>query len=150
MKRGFILLVTALVFTGIVSHAQQMLTLEEAIATTLQNNYDIQLSKNDSMVAALDYKYRNAAFLPVLNALAGTTWNANNQRQTLADGSKREQKDIRSHNTSGSLELDWVLFDGLKMFATRDKAAELIQLGSLGIKDQVVNSVATVIATYYN
>ena len=149
MKRGFILLATALFFTGTVTYAQRMLTLEEAIATTLQNNYDIQLSKNDSMVAALDYKYRNAAFLPTLNALAGTTWNSNNQRQTLADGSKREQNNIRSHNTAGSLELDWVLFDGLKMFATRDKAAELIQLGSLGIKSQVVNSVAIVINTYY-
>lgn len=150
MKKGLIFLVTALFFSGIVSHAQRMLTLEEAIATTLQNNYDIQLSKNDSMVAALDYRYRNAAFLPTLNALAGTTWNDNNQRQTLADGSKREQKSIRSHNTSGSVELDWVLFDGLRMFATRDKAAGLIQLGSLGIKNQVVNSVAAVITTYYN
>lgn len=150
MKRGFILLVTALFFTATVCYTQRMLTLEEAVATTLQNNYDIQLSKNDSMVAALDYRYRNAAFLPALNGLAGTTWNNNNQRQTLADGSKREQKNIRSHNTAGSLELDWVLFDGLKMFATRDKAAELIQLGSLGIKNQVINSVATVINTYYN
>src|SRR5687768_935653 len=105
MKRGFILLITALFFSGTVSYAQRMLTLEEAIATALQNNYDIQLSKNDSMVAALDYSYRNAAFLPILNGLAGTTWNSNNQRQTLADGSKREQKNIRSHNTAASIAL---------------------------------------------
>jgi outer membrane protein TolC len=127
-----------------------MLTLDEAIATALQNNYDIQLSKNDSMVAALDYSYRNAAFLPTLNGNLGTTWNSNNQRQTLADGSKREQKNIRSHNTAASVALSWTLFDGLKMFATRDKAAEYIQLGSLGIKNQVVNSIAGVISTYYN
>jgi hypothetical protein len=31
-------------------YAQRMLTLEEAIATALQNNYDIQLSRNDSAV----------------------------------------------------------------------------------------------------
>jgi outer membrane protein TolC len=127
-----------------------MLTLDEAIATALQNNYDIQLSKNDSMVAALDYSYRNAAFLPTVNGNLGTTWNSNNQRQTLADGSKREQKNIRSHNTAASIALSWTLFDGLKMFATRDKAAEYIQLGSLGIKNQVVNSIAGVISTYYN
>lgn len=150
MKRFIIFSLLALVISSGVTHAQQLLTLEEAIATTLQNNYDIQLSKNDSMVAALDYKYRNAAFLPTLNALVGTTWNANNQRQTLADGSKREQNNIGSHNTAGAIELDWVLFDGLRMFATRDKAAELIQLGSLGIKNQVVNSVSSVITTYYN
>ncbi|MGZ8549877.1 MAG: TolC family protein [Chitinophagaceae bacterium] len=150
MRRGFILLITALSLTCTLSYAQRMLTLEEAIATALQNNYDIQLSKNDSMVAALDYSYRNAAFFPTLNGLAGTTWNNNDQRQTLADGSKRDQKNIRSHNTSASLLLNWTLFDGLKMFATREKAAEYIQLGSLGIKNQVVNSIAAVISTYFN
>jgi outer membrane protein len=149
MKRFILASLTVLLMMA-VAKAQQLLTLEEAIATTLENNYDIQLSKNDSMVAALDYRYRNAAFLPTLNALAGTTWNANNQRQTLADGSKREQRNIRSHNTAGAVELDWVLFDGLKMFATRDKAEELIQLGSLGIRNQVVNSISSVITTYYN
>ena len=134
MKKGFIVFISALFFYTN-SFAQQLLTLDEAIATALQNNYDIQLSKNDSMVAALDYSYRNAAFLPALNGTLGTTWNNNNQRQTLADGSKREQKSIRSHNTAASVALNWTLFDGLKMFAIKDKAAEYVQLGSLGIKN---------------
>ncbi len=150
MRKGTLLLLIVLLVTGFNSPAQRMLSLQEAIATALQNNYDIQLSKNDSLVAALDYSYRNAVFLPVLNANASTTWNNNNQRQTLADGSKRQQNGIRSHNSAASLALNWTLFDGLKMFATRDKAAELITLGALGVKDQVVNTVAGVINTYYN
>lgn len=130
--------------------AQRIMTLEEAIATALSNNYDIQLSRNDSMVAALDYSYRDAVFLPRLNATAGTTWNTNNQKQTLADGTKREQNNIKSSNINAALNLNWTLFDGLKMFATRDKAAEFIKLGELTIKTQVVNTVATVINTYYS
>lgn len=130
--------------------AQRPLTLEEAIATALKNNYDIQLSKNDSAVAALDYSYRNAAFLPRLNGTVGTTWNTSNQRQTLADGTKRQQNGLRSNNINAALNLNWTLFDGLKMFATRDKAEEFIKLGELGIKNQVINTIATVINTYYN
>lgn len=130
--------------------AQRTLTLEEAIATSLQHNYDIQLSKNDSMVAALDYSFRNAVFYPRLNATVGTNWNNNNQKQTLADGTKREQKAVKSSNINAALNLNWTLFDGLKMFATRDKAAELIKLGELQIKTQVINTVALVINTYYN
>ncbi len=144
-----IVLAIALLTPGAAS-AQRMLTLEEAIATALNNNYDIQLSRNDSMVAALDYSYRNAVFLPRLNATAGTSWNVNNQRQTLADGTKREQNNIKSNNVNAALNLNWTLFDGLKMFATRDKAEELIKLGEFTIKNQVVNTVATVITTYYN
>ncbi|MBL7744275.1 MAG: TolC family protein [Chitinophagaceae bacterium] len=131
-------------------HAQRMLTLEEAIATALQNNYDIQLSKNDSAVAALDYSYRNAVFIPRLNGNLGTTWNNNAQKQTLADGSKRESKGIKSHNIAAGLALNWTLFDGLKMFAARDKAEEFIRLGELTIKNQVVNTVAAVITNYYS
>lgn len=132
------------------SAAQRILTLEEAIATALQNNYDIRLSKNDSSVAALDYSFRNAALYPRLNGSIGTTWNNNDGKQTLADGTKREQNNIKSHNLNAALNLNWTLFDGMKMFATRDKVAEFVRLGELGIKNQVVNTVANVINIYYN
>lgn len=132
------------------SAAQRVLTLEEAIATALQNNYDIRLSKNDSAVAALDYSFRNSVLYPRLNGSIGTTWNNNDGKQTLADGTKREQNNIKSHNLNAALNLNWTLFDGMKMFATRDKVAEFVRLGELGIKNQVVNTVANVINTYYN
>ena len=128
MRRTFL---SILLFIAISSSAQRILSLEEAIASALKNNYDILLSRNDSLVAALDYSYRNAVFFPRLNANAGYNRNNNNQRQTLADGTKREQKNIRSNNMNAALNLNWTLFDGLKMFATRDKAAELIKLGEL-------------------
>ena len=140
----------ALLITGFIANAQKTLTLNEAVATALQNNYDIQISRNDSMVAALDYSFRYGAFLPQLNATAGATWNNNNQRQTLADGTKRKQNGIRSNNISSTLNLNWKLFDGLKMFATLEKAEEFVNLGELTIKNQVVNTVASVVNNYYN
>jgi outer membrane protein len=36
------------------------------------------------------------------------------------------------------------------MFATRDRLAELVRLGELSVKNEVVNTVASVITTYYN
>lgn len=125
------------------------MTLEEAIATALQYNYDIILSKNDSAIAALDYSYRNAVFLPKLNADIGATWDKNNQKQVFASGTKTEGN-VKTNNVAASVTLDWTLFDGGKMFVTRHKAGELIRLGELGIKDQVINTVAGVINTYYD
>lgn len=130
--------------------AQRILTLEEAIATALQNNYDIQIAKNDSLVAAIDYSYRNAVFLPVINADAARTFTNNNQRQTLADGTERKSNGIRSNNLQASVGLDWVLFDGFRMFATREKAAALVETGSYTAKAQVINTIAQVVSTYYN
>jgi outer membrane protein len=139
-----------LLLTGLPVFSQQLLTLEEAIATALQNNYDIQLSKNDSAVAALDYSFRNAAFLPRLNGNIGSVWNNNDQRQTLANGTERKGSNLKSNTISAQLALNWTLFDGFRMFVTRDKLAEFVKLGELGIKNQVVNTVAGVINTYYN
>ena len=128
--------------------AQKLLTLEDAISIALKNNYDIQLSRNDSAIAALDYSYRNWLFAPRLNASVGNVWNNNHQNQEFTNGTKREG-DVKTNNLSGSVSLSWLLFDGGKMFVTRNQAQELVRLGELGIKDQVVNTVAQVINSYY-
>lgn len=142
-------LCSALFLSTNLLQAQQLLTLEEAIATALRYNYDISLSRNDSAIAALDYSYRNAVFLPRINGNVGATWNKNNQKQDFANGTKREGN-VKTNNLVGSVSLNWILFDGGKMFVTRDKAEELIRLGELGIKDQVINTVAIVVNTYYD
>ncbi|MBO9595299.1 MAG: TolC family protein [Niabella sp.] len=130
-------------------HAQRLLTLEEAIATALLNNYQIQLSRNDSTIAAIDYSYRNMVFLPSINGNAGLTNTNNNQKQTLADGTERKSNNLRSNNVQANVSLNWVLFDGLKMFATREKAASLLEAGAYTVKEQIVNTIASVIANYY-
>lgn len=135
--------------------AQQVLTLEEAVSTALQNNYDIRLSRNDSAVAVLDYRYRNAAFLPTINGTISTSSNTNNQSLKFVKrggpGDSSVQRDaVNTRNLNYSVSLNWVLFDGLKMFATRAKAEEFVELGSLVVREQVVNTVATVITAYYD
>ena len=131
-------------------HAQQLLTVEEAVAAALQNNYDIRLLRNDSVVYALNNSYAYAALLPRVNASSSILFNNNSLRQRLADGSERKQAGIQSDNVSSSVNLNWTVFDGLKMFATRDRLAELVKLGELAIKNQLVVTVADVIKTYYN
>lgn len=146
-----LILFSFLVGISLAAPAQnRMMSLEEAIATTLQNNYDIRIAANDSLAAAIDYEYRNAAFLPRLNANAGASWTTNDSKQVLADGTKRERSGLKSNNLTAQLALNWTLFDGLKMFATRDKLDEYLSLGSLTIKNQVGNTVAAVISTYYD
>lgn len=138
-------------FTGIWIQAQERaLTLNEAIATALENNYDIRLTRSDSLLAALDNAYANYALLPRLNATGGMVFNSNNQRQVLADGTKRESNGIRSNNVNASLNLNWTLFDGLRMFIARDRLNEVVTLTELQIKSQVINTVADVVRIYFD
>jgi outer membrane protein len=147
--RTFVSFIVAICFGHTAAYSQQLLTVEQAVATAMQNNYDIRLLKNDSALAALNNSYAYAAFLPRLNAQGAVLFNNNNIRQKLADGSERKRNGIHSNNITANVNLNWTIFDGFKMFATRDRLQEIVTLGELAIKNQVVNSVSDVIKTYY-
>jgi outer membrane protein TolC len=148
-----ILAAVALAISGSIGLAQAQtrpITLNEAIAVSLQNNFDIQLTRNDSLLAALDYAYANYSLLPRLNANGGLLINNNNQKQILADGTKRESKGIRSNNLTASLNLNWTLFDGMRMFIARDRLSDVVKLSELQIKSQVVTTVSDVMRLYFD
>ncbi len=130
--------------------AQKVLTVEEAIATVLKNNYDIELLRNDSASYALDKSYAKAAFMPRINSTTGFVLNNNDQLQKFTDGTKRERNGIRSNNLAGSVQLNWTLFNGHKMVTTREKLNEFVKLGDLAIKNQMIASVSSLLVTYYN
>ena len=130
-------------------HAQKLLTVDEAIATALKNNHDITLAKYDSTSAAIDNSFKEAAFYPRLSANTGIVFNNNDQKQKFNDGTERKRNGVQSNNITAGIALNWTLFDGLRMFATRDKVEEFVKLGELNIKNQVVTTVAGVVTTYY-
>lgn len=137
------------------TNAQQQLTLEDAIAAALKNNYDILLSRNDSTAYALNRYYSFGAFIPQVNGTAAAIWNTNNQELKFA--SRVNGKDslitrngVRTSNLNYGVSLNWTLFDGLRMFATRERLIEQETLGGLTVKEQIVNNVAAVINNYYN
>jgi outer membrane protein len=57
---------------------------------------------------------------------------------------------VASNNLNASVGLNWTLFDGMRMFVTKDKTLEIARTGELVVKEQVVNTVAEVRNIYYN
>lgn len=152
IRSRFLFLAIAVLVLGIHSGRAQVrpVTINEAIALALANNYDIQLTRNDSLLTALDYAYANYSLLPRLSASGGLIYNNNNQKQVLADGSERKRDGIKSNNLQASLNLNWTLFDGMRMFITRDRLRQLVDISEMQIKAQVVTTVATVMTTYFD
>ncbi|MBM3921627.1 MAG: TolC family protein [Sphingomonadales bacterium] len=148
MKRSLLLIVISLAFSR-AAWNQSLLTVEEAIANALKNNFEIRLAKNDSAAAALDYQFRNAAMLPRLSANAGLTLNNNDQYQKFTDGAIRQRKGIRSENLTTSVSLNWTLFNGGRLYATRDRLTALLEVSKLDVKTNIINTVAQVINGYY-
>lgn len=149
MKHRVSGLIIGIFFFGSLS-AQERVTLEDVIALALKENYDVLLMENSSLAAKTDNRLSVGALLPQINATAATAWNNNHQEFNFQDESRNVSGDAKSNNTNASLQAVWTLFDGTKMFATRERLNEISNQGELNVKNQMVNSIASVINNYYN
>ncbi len=135
----------------IVAKAQDtaLLTLKDAVQIALKNNYNIQLSQNNSTIAANNVTLGNAGFLPLVTGDAAI--NASNQKikQTRSDGTVNNLTANNSNNNYG-VNLNWTIFDGFNMFANYDMLKQQDKLGAIRLQDTIQSTVANVINTYYN
>jgi len=151
MKLSSIVAVFIFVFVSHISRAQELtISLEEVVALALEKNYDIRVFQNLAYSAATDDKYAPGAFIPVVNANGSRTWNRSNSKQTLANDSVVTRDGIRTNNLFGGIQLSWLLFDGGRMFATRERIAQIEAQGELNVKNQMVNTIAQVVTGYYD
>jgi len=151
MKLSSIVAVFIFVFVSHISRAQELtISLEEVVALALEKNYDIRVFQNLAYSATTDDKYAPGAFIPLVNANGSRTWNRSNSKQTLANDSVVTRDGIRTNNLFGSIQLSWLLFDGGRMFATRERIAQIEAQGELNVKNQMVNTIAQVVTGYYD
>jgi len=151
MKRSSIVVTFIFVFVFNIARAQeQTISVEEVVALALEKNYDVRVFQNLSYSAATDDKYAAGAFFPVVNANGSRTWNRSDSKQRLANDSLVLRDGIRTNNLLGNIQLSWLLFDGGRMFATRERIAEIEAQGELNVKNQMVNTIAQVVTNYYD
>lgn len=130
--------------------AQETLTLQQAIGLALQNNYAIIISKNETEISKNNISKGNAGMLPELNLKAGGSFSGNDTKQEFVTGNNVDKKNAQSNNINSGIELNWLIFDGMKMFISYDKLKELNRMNEFATKMQIENTIAEVINTYYD
>lgn len=116
--------------------AQQPLLFEEVVITALENNYNVRLARGTARIAENNNTAGNAGFLPSIMAGADVNRASRDSRLTFFDGRTIEADGARSDQLNSFINVDWTVFDGMKMFATRDKLRELEALGQLEVQYQ--------------
>lgn len=130
--------------------AQQRLSLADAMGIALKNNYDIRLARNDADISKINNTAGNAGMLPAVQLTGSANRAFNNVSQQLSSGTFNIYPSQLSTTLNAGAQLSWTLFDGGKMFVTKNKLAEIQQLGDLQFKAKVLQTQADVIAAYYN
>ena len=144
MKNGYLFLTLLMLSSG--SLYAQQLTAEEAIQLGLKNNYDIRIARNLAEIAQKNKSKGTAEFLPTIDATGSYEFLMANQ-ETNSPFSFGES-DTRAFNSQ--LVLSWTLFDGFKMFVTKNRFRELAKLGEYQTRNIIENMVVAILRAYFN
>lgn len=145
MRNYILLLFVAL--NGIAS-AQQRLSLPEAIGRTLKHNFDIQIAGVTLQQAERNNTLGNAGFSPNISAGIVTTQSRTNVRSELANGGEQNNPNAVSTTLNPALNVNWVLFDGGRMFLIKKQLNAFEALTEVQLRSQVQTMVSRTIQLY--
>ena len=129
--------------------AQTVLTLEEAISITLENNFDIRIAKNELQIDQENVSIGNAGMLPRVNGVVTNNNTILKTKQTQANGNEIEIDGAKNLNLNTGVGLEWTIFDGFRMFARYNQLKEIQKLGETELKLNVLAKVSEVYDTYF-
>ncbi|MBX7108885.1 MAG: TolC family protein [Chitinophagales bacterium] len=148
MFRIFAFIALSLCFLS--AAAQEVLTLESAIQIGLQNNYSVRIARNDADIAINNVTPGNAGFLPSIDAYGTISQGINNSNQKYLSGQEVEKTGAKNTIGTAGVGLTWTLFDGFSMFVSHDQLQLLEANGQAMLKQQMENTIALIMAAYYD
>lgn len=131
-------------------YAQSLLTIEEAIKSGLEKNYAVLMVKNEQEIAKLQNNFGNAGMSPTVSVNANLNLATINSYQEFSTGIIQEKNGAQSNNTGASVNVGWMIFDGLKMFAVKKRLGLNEQLTAIDLKQQMENTVYEIVSAYYS
>ena len=110
MKRASI--ITGLfLFMGSLTYGQSVLTFEAALAKTLENNFEIQLSQVDQKVATNNADRSANGYLPTLSGSGAYNWTFYQGTNQLITEDLKHDANI-SYTYNAGLTLSYYIFEG--------------------------------------
>ena len=143
MRNKWILLLGLFALTNLVQ-AQTTLSLKQAYELALENNFSIQIASNELEIAKRNNVIGNAGMLPSLNGVVNQDNQVVDTKQKFLNGAENNRDGAKSNSLNASVEMNWTLFNGMKMFATKRKLAEFEAMGKLRLKQQMENTLSRV------
>jgi outer membrane protein len=146
----FIFFLQGVFFNATITAQDTVLTPEDAVKTAIENNYGIIISRNNIEIGAINNNWANAGAVPLISATANKAVGVNNLQQKLSNGTVTKKNGNTTQNFNAGLAVEWQIFDGFKMFATKKRLEELERNGEYVFRKNLNETVYNVITSYYN
>ena len=130
--------------------AQPTITLKGAIDTTLKHNFEIQIAENIVEISKINNTAGMAGGLPAVNVNVVDNESSIDVYQKLNSGVEIKKSNATSNSLTSNLTAGILLFNGYRVMATREKLHNLQKQSELELNLQIQNSIALVMAKYYD
>ena len=120
--------------------SQRELSLTDALKIALENNYDLEMVRQDQQIAEINNNWGTAGRYPYIN-LTAESRNSINENQT---------EDYTQNQFVGTASLSWTLFDGFSVKINKQKLAELEELSKQNTGIMIEGTIQSVILAYYS
>lgn len=140
------------VMSSFLAQAQQdNYTLKQCLELGLDKNFEIQIIRNQQQMLENDASAGNAGYLPVLDLRSNYSGNLDNmQQQQTTTGETVDYNNIYNQVFNAGINLDWTVFNGLKIRMNHKRLKEMQEQGELNTRLTIENFIADFTAEYYN
>ena len=149
LKQLYIILIIIFFSTMKIFSQDSLLKFQRAVEIVLDKNYDIRIADNNNIQAENNNTIGNAGMLPRIDATGAYTKSSNSLKQKYNTGNEVNRNASSASNTNGDIGASWTIFDGLKMFSTKEKLSEHVMLSKEQLQLQMENSILEVTNAYY-
>lgn len=129
--------------------SQSEMSLQDLVNTALEQNYSIQIFKNNQRQAQNSNTVGNAGMLPNVDLTGEYRLSQNNSEQQFFNGEGQSASNAKSTSLSGNMGVNWVVFDGLAMFARKEQLEKLELLSKEDVRFYIEQTTFDVAQTYF-
>ena len=137
-------------FLPLLATGQTTISLKSAIDTTLKNSFDIRIAGNIVGISKINNTYGVAGGLPSVNASLTDNESSTDVNQKLNSGVEIKKSGASGNTMTSSVTVGMLLFNGFRVMATKERLNYLQQQSELQLNLQIQNSIAAVMAKYYD
>lgn len=157
MRNNYYFLSLLLLVFYTINAQEVSLSKDEAVSLVLENNFGIEVARNQVKIAENNKSVLNSGFLPTLTGTAGAAYNRDDSviefpGQLNPDGTPREDVNIdqaEAQRYNSGLTVNYTLFDGLGRRYNYKSLKEQYQLSELQARETIENTILRLFSVYF-
>lgn len=146
---SFTLPLLLLICLNTVKGQDKLLSKQEAIDLALDYNLGIRVARNTKKIDDNNAAILNSGYLPTITANAGGSITRENTEGQLADGDSRTADGAETRRYNASLDVNYILFDGMNRYYTYKSLKERSEQSELEVRQTIENTILQLFTVYY-